>query len=190
MANPLLLCKTKRQKIRVRQHDNAEQRLHEELDCVKIIKAIRELKMVTKLILSQHQRQLLAFNSFNVISDQPNAQPDEEQLEDWMPFAKSDELRRATYQQKVEDIVEYWEEGDITEIDRKLINEITNGKSTIFKSHQIVKGIIFYRVMWFDINTILYIDEPGSTSLPIENKTIVSHSNAIQRIPDRKMSVF
>jgi len=64
-----------------------------------------------------------------------------------MPFAKSDELRRATYQQKVEDIVEYWEEGDITEIDRKLINEITNGKSTIFKSHQIVKGIIFYRVM-------------------------------------------
>jgi len=58
-----------------------------------------------------------------------------------MPFAKSDELRRATYQQKVEDIVEYWEEGDITEIDKKLINEITNGKATTFKSHQIVKGI-------------------------------------------------
>jgi len=59
-----------------------------------------------------------------------------------MPFAKSDELRRATYQQKVEDIVEYWEEGDITEIDKKLINEITNGKSTAFEPHQIVKGSI------------------------------------------------
>ena len=141
VVDPLLLCKTKRQKIRARQHDNAEQRLHEELDCVKIIKAIRELKMVTKLILSQHQRQLLAFNSRNVISEQPNAQPDDEQLEDCMPFAKSDELRKATYQQKVEDIVEYWEEGDITEIDKKLVNEITNGKSTTSKPHQIVKGI-------------------------------------------------
>ena len=93
MVDPLLVCKTKRQKKRAKQHQNAEERFHEELDCVQIIKSIRELKVLTKIILSQHQRQLLSFHKNNVISDQPTDKEEEAQLEHWMPFEDTAKLK-------------------------------------------------------------------------------------------------
>jgi len=86
VVNPLLVCKTRGQKKRTKQHQNAEERFHDELDCVQIIKSIRELKVLTKIILSQHQRQLLSFHKNNVISYRNFEKEEEAQLEHWMPF--------------------------------------------------------------------------------------------------------
>lgn len=71
VLNPILLCKTKRQKDRMKMHHNAETTYYAELDCVEIIKSIRELKVVTKMILDQHQSSLIAFSKRKVISAEP-----------------------------------------------------------------------------------------------------------------------
>ena len=94
VVDPLLVCKTKGQKKRAKKHQNAEERFHDELDCVQIIKSIRELKVMTKIILSQHQRQMLSFHKNNVISDQNIEEEEEEaQLEHWMPFEVTAKLK-------------------------------------------------------------------------------------------------
>ena len=124
MVDPLLVCKTKRQKKRAKQHQNAEERFHEELDCVQIIKSIRELKVLTKIILSQHQRQLLSFHKNNVISYRNFEKEEEAQLEHWMPFEDTAKLKSFIYKVKVADIMKGWKDSQITEIDKKLMGEI------------------------------------------------------------------
>ena len=71
MLSPVLLCKTKKQKDSTRQYHSAETKYNQELDCVEIVKSIREMKVVTKMILDQHQLHLLAFSKHNVISTHP-----------------------------------------------------------------------------------------------------------------------
>jgi len=84
-----MVCKSKKQKWAIKQYQNAEERLTDELDWVSIIKSIRELKVFATLILDQQQRQLLAFSKYNVVTDEPNAKRDSEFLENWVPTYKS-----------------------------------------------------------------------------------------------------
>ena len=84
-----MVCKSKRQKRAIKQYQNAEERLTDELDWVSIIKSIRELKVFATLILDQQQRQLLAFSKYNVVTDKPNIKRESEFLENWVPMYKS-----------------------------------------------------------------------------------------------------
>ena len=84
-----MVCKSKRQKRAIKQYQNAEERLTDELDWVSIIKSIRELKLFATLILNQQQRQLLAFSKYNIVTDEPNTKRESEFLENWVPMYKS-----------------------------------------------------------------------------------------------------
>ena len=48
-------------------YSEGESRYLKDLDCVNIVKSIRELKALTRVILSHQQRQLLAFERENVL---------------------------------------------------------------------------------------------------------------------------
>ena len=48
-------------------YSEGEDRYLKDLDCVNIVKLIRELKALTRVILSQQQRQLLAFERESVL---------------------------------------------------------------------------------------------------------------------------
>ena len=136
VINPLLFCETKR----ARKHNNAEKKLHEELDWIEIIKSIRELKVLTKLILSQHQRQLLAFQKNNVITNQPPEKKEEEYLEHWMPFENTAKFRNFIYRTRVNNVIEHMDKSSITAIDKKLIEEITGEKPEESDNHQLPRG--------------------------------------------------
>ena len=84
-----MVCKSRRQKRAIKQYQNAEERLTDELDWVSIIKSIRELKLFATLILNQQQRQLLAFSKYNIVTDEPNTKRESEFLENWVPMYKS-----------------------------------------------------------------------------------------------------
>ena len=58
VLSPILLCKTKKQKDITKQYHNTETKFNQELDCVDIIKSIWEMKIVTKMIIDQHQLHL------------------------------------------------------------------------------------------------------------------------------------
>lgn len=118
----LLLCKTKGQRKQLKQNNNAKERLSDELDCVQIIKSIRELKVLTKLILDQHQRQLLGFSKYNVITDQPSLKEDKTHIENWVPDKKSG-LKGFSYKLKIKVFTDHWKNSDISPIAMKLFNE-------------------------------------------------------------------
>jgi hypothetical protein len=49
---------------------NGIQKFHEELDTVDILQTIRQMKTLSKLVLTQHQNSLLNFQSSNLVGDQ------------------------------------------------------------------------------------------------------------------------
>jgi len=121
-----MVCKSKRQKRAIKQYQNAEERLTDELDWVSIIKSIRELKVFATLILDQQQRQLLAFSKYNVVTDEPNTKRDSEFLENWVPTYKSSKkdshqkskifnlsFKLVGYNQRLFEFMKQWESKEV-----------------------------------------------------------------------------
>jgi len=124
----------------MKKHNNAEERLNQELDWIEIIKSIRELKVLTKLILSQHQIQLLAFKKDNVITNQPLEKKEQEWLEHWLPFDNTANLKSFIYKTRVSNVIKKIDEDNITDIDKRLIEEITGEKPEVSDNHELPRG--------------------------------------------------
>ena len=58
-------------------YSEGEDRYLKDLDCVNIVKSIRELKALTRVILSQQQRQLLTFERENVLPSSTTLEKEE-----------------------------------------------------------------------------------------------------------------
>jgi len=131
ILNPFLLCKTKSQKKTIQKHKNASKKLAEEMDCVSIVKSIRELKILTKLILDQNQRQLLDFSRESIIPDYKPPEKDKRQLENWMPYRNSENYRFFAYESKVNTFMKKWKWRDDSEINLQLVNEVLATKKDV-----------------------------------------------------------
>ena len=68
-------------------YSEGEDRYLKDLDCVNIVKSIRELKALTRILLNQHQREILAFERESVL---PSSKVLEEQeaefIQNKVPF--------------------------------------------------------------------------------------------------------
>jgi hypothetical protein len=51
----------------VNRYLDGKRKIVNELDCVSIVESIRDLKLMMKIILNKHQRQLLGFSKSNVL---------------------------------------------------------------------------------------------------------------------------
>ena len=80
-----------------------EHKYLQDLDCVNIVKSIRELKALARVMLSQHQRQLLAFERESVLSSSiPTDRSTKELTHGSVPFEYASPKEQTEYSEKVD----------------------------------------------------------------------------------------
>ena len=115
---PIPICRTRKQALKRKQYVDGETKYNEELDCVSIIKSIRELKLLTKVVLNQCQRQTLAFDKANVIPiDKDLKTSDEKMLMNYIPSELANEEKAAEYTSKLDDFLSEYSDKDMNHVD-------------------------------------------------------------------------
>ena len=118
-----------------------QERYLKDLDWVNIVKTIRELKALTRILLDQQQRQILAFERESVIpSSKAFEQTEANFLQNKVPFEYSDRLKIEEYQEEVEKVFDNLKHKTLTHLDYNIINELVDeklqGNREIDKSNQ------------------------------------------------------
>ena len=108
-------------------YKEGEDRYLKDLDWVSIVKSIRELKALTRIILNQQQRQILAFERESVLPsskylDELNAN----QIQNKVPFEYGSEEKHQQYSEELEKIIEYFSNRQLSDIDNNIINELAD----------------------------------------------------------------
>ena len=107
-------------------YSEGEDKYLKDLDCVNIVKSIRELKALTRVILSQQQREILAFEKESLL---PSNKAFEQQESDFIcnkvPFEYAGYLKHEEYYDKISGLVKSFEDKDLSALDIQIISEIT-----------------------------------------------------------------
>ena len=127
-------------------YSEGEERYLKDLDCVTIVKAIRELKAMSRVILTQQQRQLLAFERESVLPTNKELEGLEaESIHKKVPFEKMSNMERSEYLVHVDKFIHELECTELTNTDANIINEISMGAANISylpkKNHVIASKI-------------------------------------------------
>ena len=108
-------------------YSEGEDRYLQDLDCVNIVKAIRELKALSRVMLNQQQRQLLAFERESVLpSSNLVKQLESEFVQNKVPFEYEESKSKTEYLDKVDKYLDEFKDQTLTNMDIKIINEIVN----------------------------------------------------------------
>ena len=108
-------------------YKEGEDRYLKDLDWVNIVKSIRELKALTRIILSQQQRQILAFERESVLpSSKYLEELDANQIQNKVPFEYDSQEKHEQYSDELQKIIEYFSNKPLTDIDSNIINELTD----------------------------------------------------------------
>ena len=108
-------------------YSEGEDRYLQDLDCVNIVKAIRELKALSRVMLSQQQRQLLAFERESVLpSSNLVKQLEAEFVQNKVPFEYAESKNKTEYLEKVDKYLDEFKGQALTNMDIKIIDEIVN----------------------------------------------------------------
>ena len=85
-----------------------EEKYLKELDWVSIVKSIRELKALIRIILNNHQRQILAFERESIIPRDKLAEELESfHLHSKVPFDSANNAKQKKYYDEVSKIIQY-----------------------------------------------------------------------------------
>ena len=108
-------------------YKEGEDRYLKDLDCVNIVKSIRELKALTRVILNQQQRQILAFERESVLPsskylDELNAN----QIQNKVPFEYGSQEKHEQYSEELQKIIEHFSSIQLSNIDNNIINELAD----------------------------------------------------------------
>ena len=107
-------------------YSEGEDRYLKDLDWVNIVKTIRELKTLSRIVLNQHQIQLLAFERDSVLpSSKANELRESISLQRQVTFEYDKTIKHDEYSLKVKKFIDELEMNSLTELDSKLINEVT-----------------------------------------------------------------
>ena len=113
-------------------YSEGEERYLKDLDCVTIVKAIRELRAMSRVILTQQQRQLLAFERESVLPTSKELEGlESEYIHNKVPFETMNNMVRAEYLVNVDKFIHELECKELTNIDAKIIDEISMGVANI-----------------------------------------------------------
>ena len=108
-------------------YSEGEDRYLQDLDCVNIVKAIRELKALSRVMLNQQQSQLLAFERESVLpSNNLMKQLEAEFVQNKVPFECVESKDKTEYLDKVDKYLDEFKGQALTNMDIKIINEILN----------------------------------------------------------------
>ena len=108
-------------------YSEGEERYLKDLDCVNIVKSIRELKALTRIIMDQHQRQILAFERESVIPSSKFLEEQEaNQIQNKVPFEYSDQLKHQEYYEEMEKLIDNFTNKDLSNFDHRIINELAD----------------------------------------------------------------
>ena len=102
------------------------------LNCVNIVKSIRELKALARVVLSQHQRQLLAFERESVLSSSRSTDRSTKELTHGsVPFEHANPKEQTEYSEKVDRLVGSFADRELSGLDVNIIDEICYEKSNL-----------------------------------------------------------
>ena len=113
-------------------YSEGEERYLKDLDCVTIVKAIRELRAMSRVILTQQQRQLLAFERESVLPINKELEGlKSEYIHNKVPFETVNNIGKAEYLINVDKFMHELECTELTNTDAKIIDEISMGAVNI-----------------------------------------------------------
>ena len=108
-------------------YKEGEDRYLKDLDCVSIVKSIRELKALTRIILNQQQRQILAFERESVIpSSRYLEEQDANQIQNKVPFEYDNQEKHLQYSEELDKIIQHFSNRQLTDIDNNIIDELAD----------------------------------------------------------------
>ena len=136
---PCRTKKTLRHKPRFREHlyyKVGEEKLLEELDCVTMIKAIRQLRILTQVLLTKKQKFLIKFQRNNVIDSSSSGTSDEGQnnivgippmpnplCNQFIDLMKSkNEIHKSIIDSKIKKVVEGYKKKTLKDVDTRIIS--------------------------------------------------------------------
>ena len=106
-------------------YKEGEDRYLKDLDWVNMVKSIRELKALTRIILSQQQRQILAFERESVLlSSKYLEELDVNQIQNKVPFEYGSREKHEQYSDELQKIIEHFSSRPLTNIDNNIINDV------------------------------------------------------------------
>ena len=104
-----------------------EKRYLKDLDWVNIVKSIRELKALTRILLNQHQRQILAFERESVLPTSKFLEEQEaNQIQNKVPFEYSGETKTKEYFEEIIEFVNNFSNKSLTKLDFSIIDELAD----------------------------------------------------------------
>jgi len=101
-----------------------QKKLHNELDCVTIIKSIRKLRILTQLLLTKKQKFLIKFQRDNVIDSSSSGTSDEGQLNIIDLMKSQNDEHKQIIKEKIEENISSFNNKDIKGINMRVINGI------------------------------------------------------------------
>ena len=79
-------------------YSEGEDKYLKDIDCINIVRSIRELKAITRMLLNQHQRQLVAFERKNVLlSSEATDKHEADYIQNKVPFEHAKPEDKSTY---------------------------------------------------------------------------------------------
>ena len=124
---PSCLWKSSRLKKNKAMYIEGEDKYHKDLDCVSIIKSIRELKAMTRILLSEQQRQLLAFERESILPSSKLIELQESKfIQNKVPFENWKSIDDSDYWNQLSLFIEEYKNQELEPLDTKIMNEIIN----------------------------------------------------------------
>ena len=103
-------------------YSEGEDRYLKNLDCVNIVKTIREFKALSRIILNKYQVQLLAFEWDSVLpSNKENELRELNCLDNQLVFENDRSIKNDEYSDKVGKFIEEFTTTSLSELDTKII---------------------------------------------------------------------
>ncbi|CAI2359482.1 unnamed protein product [Moneuplotes crassus] len=101
-----------------------QEKLLDELDCVTIIKAVRQLKLLTAVLLNKRQKFLMKFQRNNVIDSSSSGTSDEGQMNIIDLMASKNKKHVEIVNKKINKVIESFCDKPFQEIDKRVISGI------------------------------------------------------------------
>ena len=113
-------------------YKEGEDKYLKDLDCVNIVKSIRELKALTRVILSQQQRQILAFERESVLpSSKYLEELDANQIQNKVPFEYENLIKQQKYNNELGKFIYEYSRAPLSQFDYKIMDELEDDRKII-----------------------------------------------------------
>ena len=132
-------------------YTEGENKYLKDLDCVNIVKSIRELKALTRIILNQQQRQILAFERESVLPSWKELEElNTNLIQNKVPFEYESHDNRQKYNNELEKFIDRYTQGPLSRLDYTIMDELENNRQLDNHPNEIYQTVLGTQIS--DIN--------------------------------------